>query len=408
MKNGKNGIAIDLGTTTVAVHLVDMERGVKRASTGRANAQAPYGADVTSRIEYCQRNGHEKLTTLIREQIKSMVEELCDIASVRPESIEEIVIAANTVMQHIAAGYSPAKMSTFPYETKSLFGETVRAWDTFPAGKNATIYYTPAISAHVGGDITAGLLAAGFEDVQEPAIFVDIGTNGEIVLKQKNTYYCCGAAAGPAFEGAEIEKGMAAAQGAICSVWKEETAKNDIDIKSAGIKDMDYFVIGGGDPLGICGSGLIDLLAVFLDKGLVGKSGKAKKERLYLSEENEEIYITQADVRKLQLAKAAIAAGIKVMLHYAEVAESEIHRLAIAGGFGSTLDIVNAARVGLIPKRLRPVAKICGNMAGEGAVMALGSAEARKKMESIRERAEYVDLSANAFFNDKFVEQMSF
>jgi len=393
MKPEKFGVAIDIGTTTVALYLIDIETNTRLVTVGGVNAQSPYGADVTSRINYCVQNGHGKLTEIIRGQISSMIDEACLISGIQSEKIGYITIAANTIMQHLAAGYSPIEMGVAPFTPVSLFGEDLPSWQNLSVSKNAKIYYTPAISAYVGGDITAGLLAAGFENIPGPAIFLDIGTNGEIVLKHKDVYYCCAAAAGPAFEGAEITMGMTADAGAIDHVkWTN------------GIK---ISVIGGGIPKGICGSGLLDTLAVLLDTGAVDETGRLDRDKLWLSEDHN-VFITAGDIRKLQLAKAAIAAGIQVLLRFAGVSEAEIKSLVLAGGFGSYMDLNSAARIGLFPKRLLPVAKAFGNTAGEGAAIALCSEEARSRLEGIRAQCEYIELSSMTFFNDKFVEQMTF
>jgi len=390
------GVAIDVGTTTVAVYLVDMEAGAVVATAGDINAQHIYGADVTSRIRYSSDNGHEKLTQVIREQLSLMIKKVCESADINPELIKNIIIAANTVMQHIVADFSPVSLGKAPFTPVSLFGGDLPVWEGLPIAKNAAVYYTPAVSAYVGGDITAGLLAADFEDIDKSALFIDIGTNGEIVLKHNDLYYCCATAAGPAFEGAEITKGMAATNGAIDHVWQDSNGK------------IGFSVIGGGAPKGFCGSGLLDLLAALLDMGVVDKTGRLLgKDRFYLNK-NSDIYITAQDIRKLQLAKAAIAAGIEVLLHFAGIPESNISLLALAGGFGSYMDLESAARVGLIPKSLLPVAKVYGNTAGEGAVKTLIDKDACSRLEKIRKNCEYIELSSISFFNDKFVDQMGF
>jgi len=396
MTDIKRGIAIDVGTTTVAVYLVDMENGEKFVAISDMNAQAPYGADVSSRIKYCSDNGYEKLTTIIREQLSDMIDKACQTAGVNKEQIENVVIAANTVMQHIVAGLSPISLGKAPFTPVSLFGEELPIWEGLPVLENTKIYYTPAVSAYVGGDISAGLLAAGFEDIKKPALFIDIGTNGEIVLKHKETYYCCATAAGPAFEGAEITKGMAATQGAIDHVWLGNSGK------------IEFSVIGSSAPKGLCGSGLLDLLATLLDMGVVDKTGRLLDKDRYYIDEALDIFTTAEDIRKLQLAKAAIAAGIEVLLHFAGIKEDDISLLALAGGFGSYMDLKSAARVGLIPKSLLPVAKVCGNTAGEGAVKTLTCNNAYERLEKIRKHCEYVELSSISFFNDKFVDQMEF
>ena len=403
MSQDKLGAAIDVGTTTVALHLIELGSNKKITTVSGLNAQSPYGADVTSRIKYCADNGHEKLTKLIREQISAMITEACSQTGASTDNIEKISIAANTVMQHLIAGYSPVSMGVAPFTTVSLFGEEHPAWDDLPVAVSTQVYYTPAISAYVGGDITAGLLAAGFEDILGPALFIDIGTNGEIVLKSDGTYYCCATAAGPAFEGAEITMGMIATSGAINHVYPS----NDKSIK--------YSTIGGGEPTGICGSGLLDTLAVLLETGDVDKTGRLLcGERLYLTGDTGDtgdekgVYITAGDIRKLQLAKAAIAAGIETLLHFAEISEADITSLALAGGFGSYMDLQSAASIGLFPKSLLPVAKTYGNTAGEGAALAVGSEDVCKRLKEIQKNCEYVELSSIALFNDKFVDHMAF
>ncbi|MDR2590491.1 MAG: ASKHA domain-containing protein, partial [Oscillospiraceae bacterium] len=300
MMLGRIGVAIDIGTTTVVVHLVEMKSGTRLATASRLNAQSPYGADITSRIQYCIENGHELLTRLIREQISSMIIEVCETSKVNYTDIESLSIAANTVMQHLVVGYSPNKMGVSPYKTTSLFGQMLPAWEGMPVNKNTMIYYTPSISAFVGGDITAGILAAGIDVAPEPALFIDVGTNGEIVLKNKGDYICCSTAAGPAFEGAEIDKGMIAEDGAIDHLWLISNDQYNIS------------VIGGGEPKGFCGSGLLDTLAMLLDTGAVDETGRLLKDSKYWltkSDVGEGVYISASDIRKLQLAKAAIAAG---------------------------------------------------------------------------------------------------
>ena len=402
--NKKLGIAVDVGTTTIAMHTIDLGTGERLDSYGALNPQGIHGADVSSRISYCAQNGHEPLSELIRKSI--------DEYAAHFENIEHVVIAGNTIMQHLVAGFSPVSMGASPFTPLSLFGETLPAWESLLELQDTDVYYTPAISAYVGGDITAGLLAADFERIYGTALLLDIGTNGEIVLKHEGVYYCCAAAAGPAFEGAEITKGMSAQKGAIDHVWQETSG-------------IEYSVIDNAIPQGLCGSGLLDLLAVLIEKGEVDETGRlVGKDRFYLPNNSvnekisvasassdmgeSEVYITATDVRKLQLAKAAIAGGIQVLLHYAGIKESDIELLALSGGFGSYLNPESAARIGLFPKVLLPVAKAYGNTAGDGAAKVLYSPEARVELETIRKKSEYIELSSNALFNDKFMEEMVF
>jgi len=391
------GAAIDIGTTTIALHLIDLESGERLTTRSGMNAQAPYGSDVTGRIKYCADNGHDLLTDIIRKQISAMIVDACLITETQTHDVGYIVIAANTIMQHLAAGYSPVDMGVAPFKPMSLFGEELPVWAGLPVSGDAKIYYTPAISAYVGGDITAGLMAAGFEDLDIPAIFLDIGTNGEIVLKHKNVYYCCATAAGPAFEGAEITMGMPALKGAI----------DHVKLKENG--EIEFTTIENGEPAGLCGSGLLDTLAILLETGAVDETGRLlDNDKYYLTETGTGVFVTAGDIRKIQLAKAAIAAGIQVLLHFAGIKESEVKLLALAGGFGSYMDLESAAKIGLFPKSLLHAAKSFGNTSGEGAAMVFETKDAQTRLKKIRDKCEYIELSTMTFFNDKFIDEMSF
>jgi len=409
---GQLGVAVDIGTTTVVAHLTEIKTGKRIKTASGVNAQRPYGADVISRIKYCADYGHERLKQAIREQLALLIDQVCTDSGVCVQDIKYIAIAANTIMEHLAAGYSPVSMGAIPFTPVSLFGEELPLWDGGPADKVAKIYFAPAVSAYVGGDITAGMLAAGLEEITEPTIYLDIGTNGEIALKAGDIYYCCATAAGPAFEGAEITMGMAATAGAIDHV-----------VWSKGLK---LSTIGGAEPLGLCGSGLIDALAVLLETGAVDETGRllgneeiphdiAKhinkvdgKNVFWLTEGKNGVYMTAADIRKLQLAKAAIAAGIITLLSHAEIPVELVKSLLLAGGFGSFMNINSAARIGLFPKSFLHIAKTLGNTAGEGAALALCSKSARELLSKIRESCTYVELSTSVVFNEQFVEQMMF
>ncbi|MCL2152849.1 MAG: ASKHA domain-containing protein [Oscillospiraceae bacterium] len=407
------GVVVDIGTTTVVAHLTDIATSELLATASDGNAQRIFGADVVSRIQYCVENGHETLTQLIRKQIASLILQTCEASNRDAEDIELVSITGNTIMEHLAAGYSPASMGTAPYTPVSLFGCEFPSWEDLPIQKSAGIYYAPAISSYVGADITTGMLAAGLPDAEEPAVYVDIGTNGEIVLKTGGTYYCCATAAGPAFEGAEIAMGMAAIRGAISHVRWED-----------GLKTT---VIGDRIPRGLCGSGLLDTLALLLDAGVVDETGRfrgadaldqsfaAYIDRIdgtnvfWLNTEGGGgVYISAIDIRKLQIAKAAIAAGIQALLRHTGVAEGHVKTFILAGGFGSFMDQLSAARIGLFPRRFLPVARSLGNTAGEGAALALCSDDARRALEDIRERSKYVELSTNPVFKKQFIAQMMF
>jgi uncharacterized 2Fe-2S/4Fe-4S cluster protein (DUF4445 family) len=409
------GVAIDIGTTTVVAHLTNLATRERVATSSGVNAQRPYGADVISRIEFAAAHGHGTLSRLIRTQINGLISEACEKSGVGASRIKYIVIAGNTIMQHLAAGYSPVGMGTVPFEPVSLFGEELPPWDGLPAAPGAAMYFAPCVSSYVGGDITAGMLFCDFERDAGPTVFIDIGTNGEIAMKTGDRYLCCATAAGPAFEGAEISCGMAAVPGAVSHIrW--------------GDGRPELTVLGDGEePGGICGSGLLDALALLLDTGAVDETGRILdpeeiehpiaahigkdaqgKNVFYLSRVGGGVYLSAADVRKLQLAKAAIAGGIQTLLREAGTREEDVKTFILAGGFGSYLDRGSAARIGLFPGTFLPVTRSPGNTAGEGAAKALVSEEARAELLVMRGKCEYVELSSSLVFNEQFVEQMMF
>lgn len=408
---GPLGVAIDIGTTTVVAHLTDIPTGTRLATASGVNAQRPFGADVISRIQYCAENGHQELTRLIRNQIAGLIREITQEACAKKDDIKLISIAGNTIMEHLFADLSPVGMGVVPFTPESLFGDMHEPGDDMPVAEDCMIYMAPSVSSYVGGDITAGMLASGLEEDQGPTVYLDIGTNGELAMKYGDIYYCCATAAGPAFEGAEISKGMAAVSGAInhCH-WDED-----------GLR---FETIGGVAPKGLCGSGLIDGLALMLTCGAVDETGRLltpdeadPKVAPYLGKTSEgrnafffsrsyDVYINDADVRKLQLAKAAIAGGIQTLMHHAGVEKAK--SFLLAGGFGSYMDQKSAARIGLFPKSFLPVTKTMGNTAGEGAAIALCSEDARKALTEMQSRCSYIELSDSLYFNECYVDQMMF
>ena len=407
---GPYGIAVDIGTTTVVAHLTDLPTGKRIATSSGVNAQRTFGADVISRIQYCAENGHEQLTKVIREQIAGLIRENMKKSGVKQEQITYLSIAGNTIMEHLFAGLSPVGMGVVPFTPVSLFGDEIPAGDDMPLAEGAMCYMAPCVSSYVGGDITAGMMASGLNDDEGPTVYLDIGTNGEIGIKNGDSYHVCATAAGPAFEGAEITCGMAAVSGAINHArWTGSR--------------VEYDVIGNTEPTGLCGSGLLDVLAILLDTGAVDETGRMLdadeadeavapflgkregKNAFWLHRENG-VCITSDDIRKLQLAKAAIAAGIQTLIH--EEGVDEVKGFYLCGGFGSFMDQKSAARMGLFPKAFLPVARTLGNTAGEGAALAVWSADARKLLNEIRDRCDYIELSDSRYFNDEFIEQMMF
>ncbi len=407
---GPYGIAVDIGTTTVVAHLTDLPTGKRIATSSGVNEQRRFGADVISRIQYCAENGHEELTRVIRTQIAGLINDNIRKAGISKDEIKYLSIAGNTIMEHLFAGDSPVGMGVVPFTPVSLYGDERPAGEDMPVAKDAVLYLAPCVSSYVGGDITAGMIACDLDDDEGATIYLDIGTNGEMGLKIKDKCIVCATAAGPAFEGAEITCGMAAVPGAVNHArWVNGK--------------LEYDVVGNTVPTGICGSGLLDVLALMLDCGVVDESGRLlgkdeldgpitdymgrreNKNVFWISEEND-VCVTSDDVRKLQLAKAAIAAGIQTMLRHAGI--KEVGSFLLCGGFGSFMDQKSAARMGLFPTSFLPVSKTMGNTAGEGAALTVWSEEARKRLNQFRDDCEYIELSDSLVFNEEFIEQMMF
>lgn len=402
------GIACDIGTTTLVCKLVELETGRCLSTVGTANPQRAYGADVISRIEASRQGQGKAMTGALRRALAQMIRRLAERAEVSLGEIQSMSVAANTTMCHLLVGLKPDSMGVAPYLPEHTFGCDYDA-KALELPFDGAVYVAPAVSGFVGGDITAGILAAGLEEGGENTLLIDVGTNGELVLGRGDRFVSCATAAGPAFEGAGIRFGMTASPGAISEVrWQWGQVKCG--------------VIGGGQAKGICGSGLIDAIAVLLEAGAVDHTGRMLhpdedeipeelEPYLYLVDGEpafclmDEIAITQRDVRKLQLCKGAIAAGIQILR---EKQGEPVERLLLAGGFGSYIRPESAAKIGLIPRELLAVTESVGNTAVVGAQMALCSEDARGRLEEIREHTTYVELSGNPDFQEKYIAMMYF
>ena len=407
------GIACDIGTTTVACHLADLSTGAVLSTLGEGNVQRAYGGDVISRIKASMDGLRPALTSAIRQQLARMMEALCHANNLKVTDITTMTVAANTTMCHLLAGLSPDSIGAAPFTPLSLFGECYDAKD-LELPFEGSVYILPAVSGYVGGDITADLLAAGLDQTEKATLLIDVGTNGEMALGCGDRFICCSTAAGPAFEGAQISCGMTAAPGAISRVdWEDG--------------EILCSVIGGGEAKGLCGSGLIDAMALMLNLGAVDETGRmldieedegeipeeALPYLFLLDEEpafrlTERVYVTQGDVRKLQLGKGAIAAGEKVLMNAYGAGCDEIGALLLAGGFGSYIRPESAARIGLIPGELLAVTKAVGNTAAQGALHALVSEDAKGRLHRLQRSMEYLELSGMASFNNAYMEKMMF
>jgi len=421
-----HAIAFDLGTTTVVATLLDVSTGTPLAVRSMLNRQQPFGADVISRISatMLDPNALDRLRTLAGETLQELAGEVCEQAGIAPSEVYEVALAGNATMTSLVLGIDPEPIGVAP------FVMATRSYPELPASElglelhpRARASVFPALGAYVGGDIVSGLLATGMTRDRRLRLFVDVGTNCEIALGSADRILCTAAPAGPAFEGAQIRCGMRAADGAIEVVRIREG-------------DVELEVIGGSDPSGLCGSGLVDAVAELVRAGLLEPSGRfvpddealalepALAERLVGREDGERvfvlhwkgdegdvgdaIYLSQRDVRELQFAKAAIATGWKLLVEELGIDEREIQQVLLAGSFGSYLSPASAIRIGLVPKLALPRIVAAGNVAGEGAKMALLSIQERHAAEALLDEVQYVELSDRSDFNDRFIEQLAF
>lgn len=419
------GVAIDIGTTTVVCYLMDLTTGQQVDILSGLNAQRPYGGDVISRIQHAMEgsDGLNRLREAIVNQISDLINELARKNDISIDHIYNITIAGNTIMGHLLLGIDPKHIAAAPFTPGTTQAEVYDAHDLgLKLGTASRIFLLPHISGYVGADVVAGILASGMDKSKDLSLIIDIGTNGEIVLGNRDKIVCCSTAAGPAFEGANIRHGMGGVSGAI----------NNIMLDNG---DLKYTTIDNKPPLGICGSGIVDALAVLLDAGIVDETGRlldrdeiqsdmGQKLADRLTEMDdlpafiiadskssgtgEPIVITQKDIREIQLAKAAIAAGIKVLINKMGKGIEEIANLYLAGGFGSYIDKRNACRIGLIPAELQHRIIAIGNSAGTGAMLSLLSLEQYKRTSIIKEMAEYVELSSTIEFQNEYVDSMYF
>jgi len=382
---GRLGAAADLGTTTLALKLYDLSNGRNIASAARVNPQTAVAADVMGRIGAALKGELPRLERMALDALGELLQEACDKAQASMESVETLVITGNTTMLYLLMGLVPLALSRAPFEADHLFGQWVSL-----LGKKA--YLPPCMNAFVGADITCAVLASGLTEKKDTALLVDVGTNGEIALWQDGTLHVASTAAGPAFEGAGIRMGCGSVPGAIDSLWLE-----DGQLKAHTIGDM--------PPVGLCGSGLIDAVAGLLDLGQVQDTGRVEAQRLHLAGE---VSLFPEDIRSVQLAKAAIAAGIRTLLHAARVKPGEVSALYLAGGFGSHLDIASAVRIGLIPDELAGKVAVIGNASLAGAAELLLDRGKLKDTALIASRARHVPLGGNPWFNEAYMEEMLF
>lgn len=417
------GLAIDIGTTTVVVKLIDMRDGTCRATEAALNPQMQFGDDVVSRIAYAEtEEGYAELHKAIINCINTLIEKLCAKAAIETRQIYEVCAVGNTAMSHIFIKLPITQLGQAPYKAHSLDAYDLASGDLgLQLNPAARIHTVENIAGFVGADTTAVALAADIDCAEEMTLIVDIGTNGEIVLGTKDTLFAASCAAGPALEGARITCGGRAAEGAIEAVV---IGKDDIDLD----------VIGDAPPHSICGSGLIDAVAVMLELGIIDRTGrftepaKLKKElpaaifsriveregqlRFVLAPAanagDEPVFLTQQDIRQMQLAKGAIRAGIKLLQRRMGLEDADILRILLAGAFGNYIRPESALRIGLLPavgvERIHSI----GNAAASGAQMILLNRRCRQQAGEVARKMEYVEIAHEPDFQMIFAESMSF
>ena len=385
--------AADVGSTSVVVYLMDARTGRELAVRSMLNPQRQYGADVVERGNYVLKHGPEQLYRCIRRAVSDLLAQAAEAAGRTAEDIVRVALVGNSCIHHLFLGLPIDTLVKAPYDP------VVKGALKLPAAKfdvrihpQGEILWLPNIGGFVGADTVGGILASCIYEKEKPTLLVDIGTNGEIVLGDRQGLMACSTAAGPAFEGAKITCGMRGTEGAIDKVWLENGK-------------LSWHVIGEGEPKGICGSGLLDATACLLRLGKLDETGRMEEQTVSFTEQ---VYLNQRDIRELQLAKAAICAGIRLLCSHRGIEVDEIDTLLIAGAFGNYMNPASACAIGLLPPELENRILSIGNAAGEGAKMAVLNQEEFMRSSRLSEETRFVELALERNFQDVYVEELLF
>lgn len=398
LSENPHGVALDLGTTTLVYYLVNLVTGSLLETRALPNPQNPYGADVISRIQYAsgEADGLSELQRIILDSLNQQLEHFAGFAGISAEDIVKITVSGNTTMLHLLMAVDPLPIALAPFRP-GFTDMQVRRGGEFGlrCHPEAQLVLLPSVSAYVGADVVGGLASIRPSAEYRKYLFMDIGTNGELALVSPGRVLCCSAAAGPAFEGARISCGMSATEGAI-SAYDEK-----------GIT-----IIGDNAPDGICGSGLVDIVAYLIRTGKVGPDGMLKKEFVVAEGKDTEsggpLTITQQDIREIQLAKAAIAAGNEILLKEGGLNPGDLDAVFLAGGFGNYINPANAVSIGLILPELEGKIIPLGNTSGTGALLAMKSMDFIPVLEDMLQRTDYIELSGHRDFTLAFAMHMNF
>lgn len=409
------GVVVDIGTTTLVVSLVDLMLGVELATASALNPQSRHAQDVLSRIKMAaDEHGMAELHNGVIGEINRLIREVSDQAGVRRARIYEVVLSGNTCMLHLAVGVNPASLGKYPY-TPALSCDSYLEAATVGLGiaPGGLVYLPPIISAYLGADISAGLQAVRLHEERDSILFVDIGTNGEMALSHGGQLWATSTAAGPAFEGMNITFGMRAGEGAI---------ERFSFLKGGAVKIK---TIGAKEPAGICGSGLMDIVAALVSHGVLGKNGKLVSpekselppgiaDRLVQRDGKtvflvtDQVWLTQKDVRQVQLAKGAIRAGVEFLLREAGVAASSLNKVLIAGSFGFHLTAQSLTTMGLLPPEVAGCIEFVGNTAKSGGEAFLLNRDSRREMVEVVKGISVLELANCQDFDRVFVDCLSF
>lgn len=386
--------AFDIGTTTVVCYLLDGREGKLLAQTSCVNPQTQFGADVISRIQYAMDKDASVMARCIRDALDKLVREAAGQAGISPEEIGVTAIVGNTAMHHLLLEIDPKPLTVPPYMPSVREALEMNGASMLPSCPNSEIRILPNIAGFVGADTVGCLVATRFDRLEELTLMIDIGTNGEMVLGDRSRRIACSTAAGPAFEGAKIQCGMRGAAGAVDHVTLENGK-------------IQWSVIGGGVPVGLCGSGLLDLVAALLETGDISESGQMLCGDRYTLE-GTGVFLTRKDVREVQLAKAAIRAGIELMCSTLGVEPKDIRKVLLAGAFGNYLNPASACAIGMIPPVLLPRIQTIGNAAGGGARLCALSSREFAYSKQLAQGTEFLELASLPEFNDCYVDCLMF
>lgn len=398
------GIAVDIGTTTIAAALIDQRDGRIVATATTGSHQRSFGADVISRIDAANKGKGKALQKAVRRDILGLMEKLFDDHPEAKASCQKVAIAANTTMIHLLMGWSCEGLGNWPFTPVSLGGETYSFSEVFGKGGFLTdcqVTLISGMSTYVGGDITAGIAACGLMDFDEVTLFIDLGTNGELVLGNRNQRFIASAPAGPALEGGKLTWGTASVSGAICGVRIEDG--------KAVVRTID-----GAVPVGICGTGIIEAMAGLVSEGLVDETGKLEEPYFTMgftlgsTLDYERIVLNQKDIREIQMAKSAIRAGIETLIERSGIDRRRIDRVCLAGGFGYRLDPKKAAVIGLLPPDLAAKATAVGNTALQGAAAFLSGSLSEEDLRTAAAGAEEIVLGNEEAFQRLYISYMNF